>query len=264
MAVKAPVRRRRPRSPLPLLFMAAVVVILVGFIGLFAVRSFGQGEDTPQTSQNPQNVDATEQENPTTTEEESVEPIVVCLDPGHGGKDPGTHAPDGTLEKDDVLRLALAVRDAMEEQGIEVIMTRDDDTFVELEQRPAIANEANADYFISFHRNSAEMDANGVEIWYSASAGDATAALAKRVEEGLTAAGVSRDRGANAGSQSGSGDYAVCRLSEMPAVLIEMGFMNNEEDNRLFNENMDAYADALAQAVLEDHEANTSATTSVK
>ena len=266
MAVKAPVRRRkRSQSPLPLLVMAVLVVALVGGMGIFAVRSFGHGKgnQTPQNQQNVTPVDSQETGN-TGDDEEVVDtqPLIVCLDPGHGGKDPGTHAADGTLEKDDVLRLALAVRDAMEAQGIEVVMTRDDDTFVELEQRPAIANEAKADYLISFHRNSAEMDANGVEIWYSASAGEATAALAKRIEEGLTAAGVSRDRGANAGSQSGSGDYAVCRLSEMPAVLIEMGFMNSEEDNRLFNENMDAYADALTQAVLEDHEANAQAETS--
>lgn len=238
---------------LPLL-MAVVIVAAVGALGLFAVNAFGRGSET-EPVEDPQTVVTDEPQN--TQAEEDPEPqwdITVCLDPGHGGKDPGTHAADGTLEKDDVLRLALAVREAMEAKGIQVVMTREDDTFVELEQRPAIANEAGADYFLSFHRNSAEIDAQGVEIWYSGSAGEETVALAEQIETGLTAAGISRDRGAHAGSQSGYGDYAVCRLSEMPAILIEMGFMNNEEDNRLFNDNMEAYAEALADAVLENYQ----------
>ena len=74
-------------------------------------------------------------------------------------------------------------------------------------------------------------------------------------EEELIAAGVSQSRGCHSGSQSDPAqDYAVCRLSRMPAVLIEMGFITSEEDNRLFEKNQSAYAQAITEAVLSVHE----------
>ena len=82
--------------------------------------------------------------------------ILICLDPGHGGSDPGAVLGD-RLEKDDNLKMALAVRDALERHGFEnlsVMLTREDDTDLELQQRVDIANSAGATLFISFHRNS--------------------------------------------------------------------------------------------------------------
>ncbi len=183
---------------------------------------------------------------------ESGAGMVVCLDPGHGGYDEGCS--NGELkESEQTLALALAVRDAMEKRGITVVMTRADDTYVALDERAAIANEAGADYFISIHRNAVESgDASGIELWTSSSGSEVTYALAEALEQQLVDAGVSQSRGCRSGSQGDtSEDYAVCRLTQMPAVLIEMGFITSDEDNSLFEENQSAYAKAITKAVLE-------------
>lgn len=178
--------------------------------------------------------------------------MVVCLDPGHGGYDEGCS--NGELkESEQTLELALAVRNAMEKQGIKVVMTREDDTYIALDERAAIANRAGADYFLSIHRNSlASGDASGIELWTSSAGSETTYALSAALERQLIHAGVSQSRGCHSGSQSDSTeDYAVCRLTQMPAVLLEMGFITSEEDNQLFESNQTAYAKAITDAVLE-------------
>lgn len=178
--------------------------------------------------------------------------ITVCLDPGHGDYDPGGNY-GSRLEKDDVLKLGLAVRDAMETKGIEVIMTRDDDSYPTLTERCTIANEAGVDYFISIHRNSADVEASGIEIWTANAASSESTALAQAVDDGLVEVGVAKNRGVSAGSQDGRGDYMVLRNTEMPSVLLEMGFIENYEDNLYFDKYIDEYAEAIAQAVVDTY-----------
>jgi N-acetylmuramoyl-L-alanine amidase len=93
----------------------------------------------------------------------------IVIDPGHGGHDTGTIGPHGLMEKDLCLDVALKLGQEIEEKlpGAEVIYTRKDDTFIPLEQRTAIANEAKADLFISIHANSShDQSARGVETYY--------------------------------------------------------------------------------------------------
>lgn len=177
--------------------------------------------------------------------------VTVCLDAGHGGYDTGCTV-DELKESEQNLSLALAVQQEMERRGITVILTRSDDTYISLEERAELANSAGADYFISLHRNSAAAaEASGIEIWYSSAASETTKVLAAEAEAALVEAGVSNDRGAHSGSQSDPNeDYAVCRLTQMPAILIEMGFMTSSEDNGLFLSNQQVYAKALADAVV--------------
>ncbi|MCC8098863.1 MAG: N-acetylmuramoyl-L-alanine amidase [Clostridiales bacterium] len=177
--------------------------------------------------------------------------LIVCIDPGHGGSDQGTSY-QGRLESEDNLALALAVRAAMEAQGITVVMTREDDTYVSRADRAAIANDAGANFFLSLHRNaSADGSGSGIEIWYSTAASATTVNWAVQVEDALVAAGISGSRGCHSGSQTNPyEDYDVCRLTRMPALLVEMGFIQNEEDNRLFDSQMEDYAEALTDAVL--------------
>ena len=182
------------------------------------------------------------------------EDIIVCIDPGHGGKDPGCNT-ETRLEKDDVLKLGLAMRTAMEAQGIKVIMTREDDTFIPLDERCEIANKADATYFISVHRNIfGSDDVYGDEIWKSSNASEEASALADNVMSGLEGVGMQRNRGVREGSQDGNGDYAVLRNTEMCSILLEMGFMQNKKDNKYFDKNVDAYAEAVTQAVLDTWE----------
>ena len=93
----------------------------------------------------------------------------IVIDPGHGGHDTGTIGPHGLMEKDLCLDVALRLGREIEEKlpGAEVIYTRKDDTFIPLEQRTAIANEAKADLFISIHANSSHDEAaRGIETYY--------------------------------------------------------------------------------------------------
>lgn len=188
------------------------------------------------------------------TEEATEQDVLtVCLDPGHGGTDPGCDY-NGRIESEDNWALALAVKQEMESKGIEVVMTRNDnDTKVFLKDRVAIANASGADYFISLHRNKG--DGYGIETWMTATENSTvTEALTNNVHNALVGVGVQRDRGVKTGTETGEGsDYYVIGNTTMPACLLEFGFINNEEDNRLFDANKQAYAQAITQAVLDTY-----------
>lgn len=202
----------------------------------------GSGEASPKEPD-------TEKLIPVETESEEEKPsLKVCLDPGHGGMDPGCDH-EGRKESDDNWKLALAVKAEMEAAGIEVVMTREDnDTKVFLKDRVAIANASGADYFISLHRNKG--DGYGIETWMTANAGKATDTLTNNVHNAIVNTGVQRDRGIKTGTETGEGsDYYVIGNTAMPACLIELGFINNAEDNRLYDANLEGYAKAVAMAV---------------
>ena len=188
--------------------------------------------------------------------------LTVVIDPGHGGKDGGAQDDDlhpTRFEKDDNLRLGLAVRDAFAKYpDITAIMTRDTDVFVELEERCRIANESQADFFVSLHRNSSQSG-NGVEIWINNSSNGENLWdkwLADYIKEWLEDVGVSKSRGVKTGfraseSNTEGNNYYVNRFTNMPSCLIEMGFMTSEVDNNNFDNRLDAYAEAIAMAVHE-------------
>lgn len=175
----------------------------------------------------------------------------VCLDAGHGGSDVGAEY-DGRYEKDDNLRLTLAVGEILKENGINVIYTRKDDEFVELEDRAAYANKKKATFFVSIHRNSADADVSGVEIWIENTAAVYEENMAKNILDKIDEAGYGENRGVKRGYQgNSSANYLVNSATEMPSCLVEMGFITTEEDNTLFDENFDAYAQAIAEGIME-------------
>lgn len=179
--------------------------------------------------------------------------FVVCIDPGHGGNDVGCEGIDGSYESDDDLALALLVKQHLEEADVKVIMTRSVDEWVDLADRPYIANKSNADLLVSIHRNSNEEGAvNGVEAWISGKENDNSYEIAKLIMNNLDRAGISRNRGVRSGSMTSEDkDYVVNGKSCMPSVLLEMGFMSSPTDNRLFKQNLEEYAKAIAEAVLQ-------------
>lgn len=183
---------------------------------------------------------------------EVPEHITICLDAGHGDTDAG--AVNGErLEKDDNLRMALSVKEALEQEGFEnltVILTREDDTFLELQQRVDVANEANATLFVSLHRNSG--GGKGVEVWTSHLAQKTECRLAKNIMDALERAEVQKVRGVKHGT-AGNPDisYTVVGRTEMPACLVELGFIDDETDNALLDSHWDAYAQAIADGILQ-------------
>ncbi len=174
--------------------------------------------------------------------------ILVCLDAGHGGDDSGAAYFD-RLEKDDNLEMTLAVAEILQEQDIEVLLTREDDTDVELEHRAQIANDANATLFVSFHRNAG--GGTGFEIWIDSDPDSLEIDLSEQILDNLKDVGITKDRGVKKGTAGNSNsNYLVVGQTEMPACLLELGFMDSEQDNEAFVDNFDGYAQAIASAIM--------------
>lgn len=174
----------------------------------------------------------------------------VVIDPGHGGDDVGAEF-NGRYEKDDNLALALLVKEKLDGMGIDAVLTRKTDKFITLEKRCSIANKKKAELFVSLHRNSAE-GAKGVEIWIKDDSPEADRALADSILEKLDEAGISENRGVKAGyARSDGKNYYVNSHTDMPSCLVELGFINSETDNKLFDENLDEYAQAIADGIAE-------------
>lgn len=179
--------------------------------------------------------------------------FTVCIDPGHGGNDCGSVSGDRWESKDDLV-MGLAVKDALERRNINVVMTRTEDEYVYLKERAEIANQAEAQYFLSIHRNM-NYAGCGVETWTASECDEETLSLAESVQRGLAKVGVQRDRGVKHGThESAASDYYVLRNTDMPAVLIELGFLDNRKDNELLDKNRKAYAEAIAQAIQDTFE----------
>ncbi|MGN1411983.1 MAG: N-acetylmuramoyl-L-alanine amidase [Oscillospiraceae bacterium] len=178
----------------------------------------------------------------------------VCIDAGHGGSDTGAISTDGTMyEKDDNLKLALKVREYLENMGIDVVMTRDDDTNIDLNERCKIANsyDTKIDLFISLHRNSAEnTSARGVEIWIHNSKPPVDIALAENILNYLMSIENQESRGIEYGYRGDSSEnYRVNKLTTMPSCLVETGFISNTEDVKIFNEHLDDFAMSISLGI---------------
>lgn len=199
-------------------------------------------------------------------------PIVLVIDPGHGGDDGGAQGPGGRFEKDLTLALARRLRAAaVDSLSIQAFLTRDGDTEVALDERAAIANNFNADIFISLHANGSRVaSARGTEVfflsytaaddearrvamqegailekapssdkdvglilWDMAQAAqlDASSKLAGNLHSEISQAALSRSRGVK------QAPFRVLVGASMPAALVEVGFITNpEEEKLLFSE----------------------------
>lgn len=173
----------------------------------------------------------------------------VCIDPGHGGSSSGAVG-FGRLEKDDNLRLSLKVRDILAERGYTVVMTRDGDTDISLEDRCKTANKNRASLFVSIHRNSSTDKGTGMEMWVHSSRPTDDMLLAENLLSALDKAGITKNRGIHSGYRDGADmNYYINRNTKMPSCLAEIGFITNQTDNADFDNKLDAYALALADGI---------------
>ena len=168
----------------------------------------------------------------------------IVLDAGHGGTDPGAIYKE-RKEKDDNLALTLAVGKILEDNGVDVVYTRTEDVYQTPFEKARIANQSGADYFISFHRNSSPEDNQyqGVEVLVYDKSG-IKYEMAQNIvgalgELGFREIGVKERPG-----------LVVLRRTRMPALLIETGFLNSDEDNKLYDEKKNEIAEAIAGAIL--------------
>lgn len=169
---------------------------------------------------------------------------LVVLDAGHGGANTGA-VYNGRQEKDDALALALAVGRILEQNGVRVYYTRTSDVYESPYHKAMEGNAVNADYFVSLHRNSSPYpnQYTGVETLVYNRYGEA-ARLADNINTRLEAVGF-ENQGVNERQ-----NLVVLNRTQMPAVLVEAGFINTDADNRLFDERFDEMAQAIADGIL--------------
>jgi len=150
--------------------------------------------------------------------------VVVVIDPGHGGFDPGAVGIGGLQEKNIVLPVSIQVAQILEQQGVSTIMTRRVDREIDLEPRVQIAERANATLFVSIHANAISLsrpDVNGIETYYTSAQGQQ---FARVIHSSLLRATGGPDRGVR------QARFYVLRNTSMPAVLVETGFVTGAQD----------------------------------
>ena len=181
--------------------------------------------------------------------------LTVCIDPAHGGFDKGTEADDGRCEKDDTLKIALDLKDYLESCGVNVIMTRNDDSYIKVEERCQMANEQKADLFVSIHRDITYYpngDIHGIEAWIHNSLPETDKVFAQKIMNKLEEIGISENKGVHGGYPDNKGvNYDVNQLTEMPSVLLNMGFVSSSIDNQLLDANLEAYSRAIGNGIIE-------------
>jgi N-acetylmuramoyl-L-alanine amidase len=204
---------------------------------------------------------------------------IVALDPGHGGAETGAEGKSGVFEKDLVLSISRRLREILSERlGLQVILTRDGDAPLELDQRTALANNNKADLFLSIHADaSPSRDAAGSSVYflsYSSSDGEGTLASARgrpvSADAGLDfilwdmaqashlsqssrlAEILQEELLAVTGAEKGNrgikqNTFRVLKGATMPAVLVEVGFISNPSEEELLKTS--GYQDKIAEAL---------------
>lgn len=173
----------------------------------------------------------------------------VLIDAGHGGQEPGAIFEE-RKEKDDTLRLALAVGEALSQMGVNVLYTRVSDIYQSPYDKAAIANRSGADFFVSLHRNAMPVPGTGtgVESLVYEDSG-AAGQMARNIDNNLAKLGWT-----DLGVKERPG-LVVLRQTEMPSVLVEAGFLDNDMDNQIFDKKFGAVADAIANGIFQTIEA---------
>ena len=166
----------------------------------------------------------------------------IIFDYGHGGRDSGATL-GRRYEKNDVLKLGKDVKKIVERHGVQVDETRVDDRYISLNKRSEIANRKNYDFFISFHRNAFNKKAHGVETFTYVSKKPKAVQLATNINNGMVKVGF-RNRGVKAQN------FAVLRNTKADAVLLEAGFIDSVNDNKIYDSNYNMLVLEIAKGIL--------------
>ena len=181
---------------------------------------------------------------PVASAENNAPEFCVVVDAGHGGSDGGTVS-GKAVEKDINLSVAWKLKAILENDNIEVILTRSSDENISLANRTSVANGSNADFFISLHCNYYEKDTQiaGLECYYNNSNETESKEYAESI---IDAVSLSEDIETRYAKTEG---YYVLRNTQMPAVLVEMGFLSNDSESQKLLD--DDYQESLAQRIAE-------------
>jgi N-acetylmuramoyl-L-alanine amidase len=150
----------------------------------------------------------------------------VVIDPGHGGKDPGTHSRTHTLEKDINLAIATAVAADLRQQGVNVVLTRSSDIFVSLDERVAVSNSCQAKLFVSIHCDSSfHTSAKGFSVLIPHRFSGKPSAAADAISRSLASASIPRHAIGRKARK-----LEVLNENHSPSVLVEVGFLSNPQE----------------------------------
>lgn len=183
---------------------------------------------------------------------ENIDPSArtIVIDAGHGGKDPGAISINGFHEKEINLSMALQLEEALRQQGYNVILTRDSDLFVDLYQRARIANGLNADLFISMHANSnIKSNITGLEVLYCPSTSSEFKLEDQYPFAETVYSSIIRNTGIPGRGVIKRPELVVLRETIMPAILIEIGYLSNPQDEALVRD--PAYQMRVVQGITE-------------
>lgn len=170
--------------------------------------------------------------------------MLILFDYGHGGKDPGATC-KGRREADDVLILGQAVAKRLRAAGVVIDETRTTNTTLSLDQRVKMEWKKTYDFFISFHRNAFKPEVGtGVEVYVYRSYNTKSKPLAAKIQQALVRVGF-RNRGVK------EAEFYVLKHTRAPALLLEIGFIDNSADNKLFDSKFEAIIDGIVNAVIE-------------
>lgn len=174
---------------------------------------------------------------------------VIILDPGHGGWDPGKTGINGENEKDINLKIALRIKDYLEQGGAEVYMTRETDTALsqtksgDMKERISPAKKGEADVFISIHQNAfTSAGPKGAQVFYY-NGSDGGKTLAECIQSRL----ISFADSENTRSAKQNSNYYILKKTDIAAVIIECGFLSNPSEEKKLN--TEGYRDKIAWAV---------------
>jgi len=170
---------------------------------------------------------------------------IIVIDAGHGGRDSGAIGVDGRKEKVDNLKFSIALAKFLKQFNVDVIETRRTDVFVSLSERTNTANNAKANLFISTHRNAfTNPNSNGYETIFHTNPSSAENQLALDFDNNIT------NKIPWTLRRRFQQNFQVLRNTNMTAVLLELGFITNANDNRIFDENFNLLIRICASTIL--------------
>jgi N-acetylmuramoyl-L-alanine amidase len=216
--------------------------VLTLFLLCFFFTSCGQSK-TVNTAKAPlQQVKKVERSQASHIKENA--PLVV-IDAGHGGFDLGTHS-KAYEEKEVCLKTAMYLRKYLEKAGFRVILTRSRDEYLPLKKRAEIANQSKCQILISVHCNSAKnTTAKGIEIFYTKKTEPWRAKKSKELAQAVLSSLISKTGAESRGVKEAN--FCVIRETKMPSILIEAGFLTNEEERKKLSNEF--YLETMAKSI---------------
>ncbi|MGI6548599.1 MAG: N-acetylmuramoyl-L-alanine amidase family protein [Syntrophomonadales bacterium] len=169
----------------------------------------------------------------------------IALDPGHGGEGSPGCVYGGLLERDITLELALRIKEKLVKQGYTVIMTREVDETVTLEERAEIVNRSGADLCISFHLNAHDdASVHGIETWFNPDTNSRSSALAEYIQQSIVVPTKGKDRGTYSDTT-----LVMTREVLIPSCLVELGYLSNDKEREKMS--TEVYREKIAQGVID-------------